>query len=107
MSDDEQPPALPFKLTPIDPTAPDTRDYAEIEAQLAAIRAEHQPLINEYKKLERQARAADVGLIKPRPLCPTCRKGRLYEPTPGGEEGALCDYCGQHFTADWLDNRSV
>jgi len=66
MRDEEQPPPFP-KLTPIDPTAPDTRDYAEIEAQLAAMLAEHQPLVDEYKKLEMQARAADVGLIEPRP----------------------------------------
>jgi len=107
MSDDEQPTALPFKLTPIDPAAPDTRDYAEIEAELKAMRSQHQPLIDEYAKLEAQARAASAGLLEPRRLCPMCKRGRLYEPTPGGEEGALCDYCGQHFTADWLDNKSV
>jgi len=75
MSDDEQPTALPFKLTPIDPAAPDTRDYAEIEAELKAMRSQHQPLIDEYAKLEAQARAADVSLIEPRRLCPTCKRG--------------------------------
>ena len=100
MSDDEQPPALPFKLTPIDPTEPDTRDHTEIEAELKAMRSQHQPLIDEYAKLEVQARAASAGLLEPRLLCPTCKRGRLYESTPGSDEGVICDYCGQHFIAD-------
>ena len=107
MSDDERPTALPFKLTPIDPTEPDTRDQAKIETGLQALRAEHQPLIDEYAKLVKQARAASAGLLEPRLLCPMCRKGRVYEPSTGSDEGAICDYCGQHFTATWLDDMSV